>query len=148
MLELRNGFSDNIAVSGSMIDSYLNFSGYEDAIKFFPRALQISFLAPFPSQWFEAGIDTGRIGKAISGIEMIFLYLMLLGTIYAAYKRMSQILPIIPVSLLSFAVIILIGYAIPNIGAIYRIRMDQLIPFFIIGSYGINLFHVRFIKKY
>jgi hypothetical protein len=138
LLEFRTSFQDT-HIFGSTIDPVINLSNFKEAILYFPRAVQISFLTPFPYHWFEEGYRTGKIGRIISGLETLVLYFILLGFCYASIKHFSRIKPLIPVTILSGGVIILTGYSIPNFGQIYRFRLDLIAPFFIIGSYGITI---------
>ena len=46
----------------------------------------------------------------------------------------------------SVFVIILLGYVVPNIGAIYRMRQGFMIPFYMVGVYGIYSF-IELINK-
>jgi len=36
-------------------------------------------------------------------------------------------------------IIVLLGFVVPNVGAIYRMRQGLLIPFFMMGVYGLSL---------
>ena len=139
ILELRSGFvsMDNFITTGSSIDPVLNFYGFEDAIAYLPRALQVSFLSPFPIHWIEEGMATGRIGRLLSGLEMLVWYVVIIGFVYEVITSSFRINPLIPVLILSTFVIILLGYAVPNMGAIYRMRQDHIIPFYFIGICGV-----------
>ena len=68
---------------------------------------------------------------------MLVWYVVIIGFIYEVVTASSRTIPLIPVLILSTLIIILIGYAVPNMGAIYRMRQDQIIPFYIIGIYGV-----------
>ena len=138
ILELRSGFTRSYpSGSESTIDPILQFDGFEDAIAYLPRALQVSFLSPFPVNWIEKGQTTGRIGRLLSGLEMLVWYVVIIGFIYEMITASFRIRPLIPVLILSTLIIILIGYVVPNMGAIYRMRQDQVIPFYLIGIYGV-----------
>ena len=131
ILDLRSGFARTYAYrsgSSSTIDPILQFDGFEDAIAYLPRALQVSFLSPFPVNWIEEGKQVGRIGRLLSGLEMLVWYVVIIGFIYEVVTASSRTIPLIPVLILSTFIIILIGYAVPNMGAIYRMRQDQIIP--------------------
>ena len=69
ILELRAGFTmtylETSNKPGSTIDPVLQFDGFESAIAYLPRALQVSFLSPFPIHWIEEGQSTGRIGRLL-----------------------------------------------------------------------------------
>ena len=65
---MRSGFRQGAL---SAVDPILQFEGFVDAIAYLPRALQVSFLSPFPINWIEEGLETGRIGRLLSGLEML-----------------------------------------------------------------------------
>ena len=117
-----------------------------DFINYFPRAAQIGFLSPFPVNWLNGGNQVGRIGVALAGMEMAFLYIIFVGCIYILYKAPIGIFPISVVFLISIGIIILLGYTLPNIGAIYRMRQPYLIPFYLAGVQGLYLMLKNFNK--
>ena len=147
LAEFRKPFNEGFAISGSTIDPSVSFVDFVDAAYYLPRAIQISFLSPFPYHWFQEGDKTGRIGRIISGFEMIIFYIILLGFCYATTKHLRRIKPLIPIVLLSGCIMVLVGYSLPNIGLIYRFRLDLIAPFFIIGSYGIHMLILKFNKN-
>ena len=143
---MRSGFINVNSYAGSRIDADHKYNNFFDAVQYFPRALQIGFLSPFPSTWLEEGRQTGRVGKLLSGLEMIIWYLILLGFLYTILKEPSAIKPLAVVFLFSVIVIILLAYVVPNAGAIYRMRQAYMIPFFLFGSYGLHLIRNDFFK--
>ena len=153
VLELRNTYAvryitpDRTLGVGSMIDPFLTFTGFYDGLIYLPRAIQVAFLSPFPSHWMETGATTGRIGRIISGFEMIIMYLIYIGFLYAAILKFAVIKRLIPVMALSVTVFILIGYTLPNIGTIFRFRIDFIMPIFMVGAFGISLIINKFNKK-
>ena len=52
------------------------------------------------------------------------------------FKARSQLAPIIIAILLCIVIIILLGYVVSNLGALYRMRQPYLIPFYIAGVRG------------
>ena len=121
----------------------INFS---DLIEYFPRALQIGFLSPFPSNWLKKGVIVGTIGRPLAGLEMIIWYFVLLGFIYITYKNPSVIKPLSVVFLISISVILLLSYVMPNVGALYRMRQGFMIPFYLIGAHGLSVMISNFTK--
>ena len=138
---MRFGFIQVNKSSGSSIDSDVRYHKIEDLILYLPRAMQISFLSPFPSQWLLTGKETGRIGMIIAGVETIILYAVLIGFIWVLFTEFHLTYAIMPILLLSGIIIILLGYAVPNVGAIYRMRQGLLIPFYMLGVYGVFMMH-------
>jgi len=144
---LRYDFASISGTSGSSIDPYSRFFGIYDLVNYFPRATQIGFLAPFPSDWLTNGDQVGRIGKVLAAFEMILWYVILSGFIWALFEKLSIIRPLLPVFFFSFTVIILLGYGVPNVGALFRMRQGYMIPFYIIGFYGLQLLYFKWHSK-
>jgi len=144
--DMRYGFKIVNNSAGSKIDSDKRYNGFVDAILYFPRVVQVAFLSPFPSHWIETGKETGRIGRMLSGLEMLSWYFIILGFLYIVFTKPLAIVPLLPIIMLSVFVIILLGYVVPNIGAIYRMRQGFMIPFYMVGVYGIYSF-IELINK-
>ncbi|SVC79784.1 uncharacterized protein METZ01_LOCUS332638, partial [marine metagenome] len=70
-----------------------------------------------------------------------------LGFIYITYKNPSVIKPLSVVFLISITLIVLLGYVIPNVGALYRMRQAYMIPFYLFGAQGLSLMINNFTKK-
>ena len=68
---------------------------------------------------------------------MLVWYVVIIGFIYEVITSSFRIKPLIPVFILSTFVITLLGYALPNVVAIFRIRQDYIMPFYLIGIYGV-----------
>ncbi len=144
---LRTGFYNVNLASGSKIDTNISFENFTNVIKYFPRAVQVGFLSPFPSQWIEKGKETGYIGRVISGIETIVWYTIIFGFIFLIIKDISVLESLAPLLILAIVVIVLLGYIVPNIGAIYRMRQGFMIPFFIFGVYGVQMMTYAFLAR-
>ena len=144
--EMRIGFVTVNSTAGSKIDDDKTYNSFVDAILYFPRVVQVAFLSPFPSHWIETGKETGRIGRMLSGLEMLPWYFIILGFLYIVFTKPLVIEPLLPIIMLSLFIIILLGYAVPNIGAIYRMRQGFMIPFYMVGVYGIYSF-IELINK-
>ena len=143
---MRYGFINVNKGAGSKIDSDKPYNSFVDAILYFPRVVQVAFLSPFPSHWIKTGKETGRIGRTLSGLEMLSWYFIILGFLYIVFTKPLVIEPLLPIIMLSVFVIILLGYVVPNIGAIYRMRQGFMIPFYMVGVYGIYSF-IELINK-
>ena len=143
---MRYGFRNVNKSAGSKIDSDKPYNSFVDAILYFPRVVQVAFLSPFPSHWIKTGKETGRIGRMLSGLEMLSWYFIILGFLYIVFTKPLVIEPLLPIIMLSVFVIILLGYVVPNIGAIYRMRQGFMIPFYMVGVYGIYSF-IELINK-
>ena len=141
---MRAGFSNVNATSGSSIDADQRFLNIEDLTLYLPRALQIGFLSPFPKHWVSSGKETGSLGRIVSGLETIILYLAFIGFFCLLFKNIKIAAPLVPILVLGGMIILLLGYAVPNVGAIYRMRQGLLIPYFMLGTYGLFLLFTEF----
>jgi len=136
---MRHGFIIDTPEAGSFIDKDKRYNNFFELALHFPRAMQVGFLSPFPSDWLKKSVEVEAIGKLLASMEMTIWYILLLGFIYIMYKNPSVIKPLASVLLLSIALIILLGYIVPNVGAIYRMRQAYMIPFFLFGAHGLRL---------
>ncbi len=131
---------------GSSIDLDVTFSNTSDMLAYIPRAIQISFLAPFPSMWFSKGRnDSGTAMRIASAFEMILVYFFLLGLPLFFWSHRSQ--PAVwAISIICAAMLIVYAMIIPNIGSLYRFRYPFLMPLVCFGLAGwMSLFEDRFI---
>ena len=145
--QLRNSFYLVNINAGSRIDVDSRYGNVYDVVLYLPRAMQIGFLSPFPSNWLNKGSQVGTIGNLLIGLETIIWYFILLGFIYITYKNPSVIKPFSAVFLISITLILLLSYVVPNIGAIYRMRQSYMIPFYLFGAHGLTLMISNFTKK-
>ena len=145
---LRQNFILSTHTNSSLIDMNYQISEFNSLLSYLPRATQISFLAPFPSEWLIEGKQSGKIGSLLAGFEMILWYGILTGFFYLCFINLSSMKSLIPVFICAFATIILLGYAIPNVGAIFRMRQAFMLPFFVFGFYGLYILFNKFYVKY
>ncbi len=120
----------------SDVDADVVFHSAVDFIPYLPRALQIGFAAPFPTQWFGQGSsEATTVMRRISALEMIVVYCALLFLPYALWlwRRRIEIW-----LTLSFCTILLLIYAyiLPNVGTLYRTRYGFLMMIVALGVAG------------
>jgi len=139
---MRHGFRNVTATAGSSIDVDERFNNVEDLFLYLPRALQIGFLSPFPKHWISSGKETGRIGRIISAFETMILYFAFIGFFWLLYKNIKIGVSLVPILVLGGIIILLLGYAVPNVGTIYRMRQGLLIPYYMLGTYGLYLLFI------
>ena len=142
---IRSGFSDSNQNSKSIIDGSKEFRNFKDVLMYIPRAIQIGFLSPFPHNWVETGKHVGLIGRIISGAEMLIWYTVLIGFFYVLMSNIVVIHPLAPIVLVSIFIVVLLGYSVPNMGAIFRMRQGYMIPIYIYGMYGIQIIYIKLI---
>jgi hypothetical protein len=89
---IRHGVLSTTPDAVSNIDANVEFHHANDVLLYLPRALQISLLAPFPQQWFGQGsTDSTQIMRAVSALEMTFVYVSLLGFLLALWRWRKRI---------------------------------------------------------
>ena len=140
---LRHGFVSVNKNARSAIDENVQFMNLRDLFSYFPRALQIGFLSPFPQLWVSSGTSTGYIGRIVAGFETLIMYVVLVGFFSAFFIEIQILKPLAPVLIFSTVMIILLGFVVPNAGTIYRMRQGLFIPFFVIGVYGLQLLMIK-----
>ena len=138
--KIRKSFDDVNLNSGSNAGQ-IDLISICDMFYYLPKIISDSFLSPYPYMWFQSGTETGKIGRSLSGIETLITYFYLFGFLGVLIFNRSNLIILLPVIFYSFTIIVLTGYAVPNYGAIYRMRMGPLIIFYMMGSYGLYLMY-------
>lgn len=118
------------AGAGSMIDVTVTPDSLPGVLSYLPRAIEIALFAPFPTTWFDKLSATRLVALG----ETLMWYLIAPGVLLALYYRRSKEI----VSLLGLATIILgiYGFAIANVGSLYRVRYPYLFLFIMTGVAG------------
>ena len=143
---IRSDFEEVIVRGGSKASS-VHLTNLCDFFILLPKIASDGFLSPYPKMWFQSGTETGRIGRALSGMETIITYIFLLSFAFTLISKNKKIIYITPLVLLSLSIIIITAYAVPNYGALYRMRMGPMLIFYILGSYSLYLFIEYFKNK-
>ena len=135
----RAGFtSSGGTTAASNIDRGIDFCKNEDLIRYIPRALQIAFFAPFPSNWFALEKrNSSAIEIYISAVEMFYCYIAYFGLLYwlFSYRRWSVSL-VVPIAF-AVGMSLLLGLTVANVGTLYRMRFPFAMIFVSIGMAGI-----------
>ena len=138
----REGFTGTGGTTAaSNIDNDINFCTKEDLIRYIPRAIQIAFFSPFPSEWLVMERrNSSSIEIYISAVEMFYCYIAFLGLFYwlIRYSKWSVAL-VVPITL-AIIPILLLGLTIANVGTLYRMRFPYLMIFVTFGMAGILQF--------
>jgi 4-amino-4-deoxy-L-arabinose transferase-like glycosyltransferase len=122
--------------SGSAIDSQVRIENFKELVLYLPRALEIGLLAPFPKDWFGMGLNVGRAGRLVSGVETLIIYLCELLAILAIV-RSPRCLPGWLLLAIAIPGVTALGLIVANIGALYRFRYLFWILFIILGVKGL-----------
>jgi hypothetical protein len=125
--------------AGSQIDTEVVFHQASDVLFYFPRAMEISFLAPFPTEWLASGYKKGAsLMRKESGFEMLIIYVCLLGLLFSVwhFRTKTEIWILL---IISIGMLMVYTCAIPNVGALYRFRYPYLMPIVCLGLAGVIL---------
>lgn len=124
----RYGYlSETYKSAGSTIDLDVQFSSASEVIVYLPRALQIGFLAPFPSQWFTRGTSPGGTTmRLIARAEMLILYPLLFIGLPLAIWRWRARTEFWFISIFCTFFIAAFASVTPNMGSLYRMRYGFL----------------------
>src|SRR5947209_2181156 len=130
---LRHNFIAAYPQAGSNIDTEVELVGIKDIIRYFPRAVLIGLMSPFPNMWFVAGANVGLKGGILSGAEALIMYLFIALAALTVWRRRAQL------SVWMLSVIILVGatalgYVVVNISTLYRMRYAFWMLVIILGT--------------
>jgi hypothetical protein len=136
LAQYRNKFIKAWAHGGSSVDLDVAFGKAGDMIAYIPRSIQIAFLSPFPSIWFNEGKkEAGSAMRIVSAFEMLFVYFCLLGLpIFLWHHRKHP--PVWIILFVCTSMLIIYAMLIPNLGSLYRFRYPYLMPLVCFGLAG------------
>lgn len=133
---VRDGFRFGYPGAGSNIDCNVGLYGVKDIICYLPRAIEISFLAPFPNQWFAQGTLVANTAmRRVSALEMFLIYIFLAFLPYSLWHWRKRIEVWI---VMIFCTAMMLGFAlvISNIGSLYRTRYGFIMTLVSVGIAG------------
>ena len=137
LVEVRKGFNSTYPNAGSNIDMNISFHSVWEIIVYLPRAAEIAFLSPFPSQWFKQGtLPANTIMRRISAVEMVGVYLAFIFLPYAIWHWRWRIEVWLILSFCS-GMMLIYAIGIGNVGTLYRVRYGYLMTLVGIGVAGI-----------
>jgi hypothetical protein len=143
----RAGFIWYTSFAGSQIDADITFGSASDVINYFPRAMEIGFLSPFPVDWFASGYKSGAsLMRKEAGAEMIIIYICLVGLIYSLWRFRTKIETWV-LSVITTGMLIIYPMAVPNVGSLYRFRYPYLMPLVCLGLFGVIFFYQHYFQK-
>ena len=136
---LNNYRQGMVLVGGHFtVDTDIKLHTVWDVLVYLPRALSLAFLAPFPTQWFDTGGQTG-IFRLLSSVEAILLLLLLPGILFACgvlLRRHGEVGQVVVVFSLLAAVVL--SFVIVNMGILFRLRLQFILP--LLAAVGISGF--------
>ncbi|MBI4607622.1 MAG: hypothetical protein HY726_01270 [Candidatus Rokubacteria bacterium] len=105
-----------------------------DVLTYLPRGLAYTLFAPFPWQWFETEGSTG-VFRSFAAVEVISVYLLfpltMRGAVWLIRLRCTGGLVVLVFSVVTASVLSL---AIANLGILFRLRMQCLLPLLVIAA--------------
>ncbi len=133
--------SSTLSGGKSLIDPEIQFNSFLSYLYYLPRAVQIGFLSPFPSLWFEPGRTVGTsIGRIILGIVTVFFYICLVFFVWGLSTCGKNYLRWIIISYCTYGLLVF-TYAYPNVGTFLRLRYGFYMTIVSIGfAFAIQLF--------
>jgi len=118
------------------VDRETLFRDVFDVARYVPRALQIGLFAPFPSQWLSRGGAGGPGARLAGGIEMMVWYALWAGFLWFLLRAPAG--AAMKLWMIAFLVVFILplGLFVPNIGALFRMRLACLLPVLAGGCAG------------
>jgi hypothetical protein len=120
-----------------MIDADVELRGWGDMLRFLPRAVGHALLSPYPWQWFDVGGGTGAF-KALSALDVLLIYAVivpLIAGLAAVVRRGSP--DALYLALFVLVTTVMLGVVVSNVGTLFRLRLESLLPLFAAGGLGL-----------
>ncbi len=116
----------------SVVDRGVRLGSVSDIIRYLPRGLVVVFFAPFPWQWFQPRGDTGAF-KLLASVETVMMYLLVpcfVAFLVGLWRRRDSLAW--PILLFVAALSCAFAAAIPNVGTLFRLRLQAVLPLVIL----------------
>jgi hypothetical protein len=131
----RGRFVGVYKMAGSNVDNNLGFTSTGDIVRYLPRAAEIGLFAPFPNMWFVRGVEVGRAGRLLSGLETAVIYVIEILALVGLWQRRRQLGPWL-VMMVSVLGPIALGLVVANVSIIYRLRYAFFMLIIVLGADG------------
>lgn len=122
---------DNPTTKQSIADTHVFIEGTKDMIAYAPRALQLGFFGPLPSQW-PSGTFLSSFFYTIVPVMMVFFYLGMVATVVWVVRSKAWL--VLPVFMISIVPVWIYGISASFLGALFRYRYPIWIVLFCIGA--------------
>jgi hypothetical protein len=132
---IRGRYVGAYKMAGSNVDNNLGFASTGDIVRYLPRAAAIGLFAPFPDMWFVRGVEVGRVGRLLSGLETAVIYVIEVLAIIGLWQRRRQLSAwlLMMVCIISSTAL---GLVVANISIIYRLRYAFFMMIIVLGADG------------
>ena len=127
--------------AGSGIDEDRIPSDVAGALAYLPRALFVGLFAPFPESWSQR-VSLPRLAAAI---ETSIWYVFFPGLIVLAVRHPSR--ELVAGAAFSAVILVVLDYANPNVGTLYRLRFGTWMFLFLGGAVGWASLAIGFLSR-
>jgi hypothetical protein len=121
---------DNPTTKQSIADTHVSIEGTQDMIAYAPRALQLGFFGPLPSQW-PSGTFLSSFFYTIVPVMMVFFYLGMIATVVWVIRSKAWL--VLPIFVISVVPLWVYGISTSFLGALFRYRYPIWIVLFCIS---------------
>jgi hypothetical protein len=132
---IRRRFAIAYSNAGSNIDACVPLWSVADMVRYLPRGVANGFLAPYPNMWLGAGSSVGFSGRLLSGLEMLFMYLIELLAIPGLWEGRRR-LPVWLLALFAATGIVALGLISVNVAVMFRMRYVFWMLLILLGAGG------------
>lgn len=127
----------------SLADSGVMFRSAGDVIRYTPRAFQLGFFSLFPQYWLTPGATGGGAIRLVGGAETLVIYFLYAGFLVFLARAPVRWPLKIWLSLFMLVMVMPLGYFVPNVGTLFRMRYVYLVPALIGGLWGLGAVAAR-----
>jgi Dolichyl-phosphate-mannose-protein mannosyltransferase len=133
--EYRRKFIMFYPDAGANIDPCVRLSSTSDLLRYLPRAVANGLFAPYPNMWLGAGGTVGRLGRAISGLEMLGIYAIEALCVVCLFRERRR-LPVWLLALVTLLGVVMLGLAVANVAVLFRLRYVFSMLLIVLGAGG------------
>jgi Dolichyl-phosphate-mannose-protein mannosyltransferase len=121
--------------AGANIDPCVRLNSTSDLLRYLPRAIANGLFAPYPGMWLEVGGTVGRLGRVISGLEMLCIYVIEALCVVCLFRERRR-LPVWLLALVAVFGIVMLSLAVANVAVLFRLRYVFWMLLVVLGSGG------------
>jgi hypothetical protein len=121
--------------AGANIDPCVRLSSISDLLRYLPRAISNGLFAPYPNMWLSAGGTVGRLGRVLSGFEMLCIYAIEALCVLCLFRERRR-LPVWLLALVALLGIVMLSLAVANVAVLFRLRYVFWMLLIVLGAGG------------
>lgn len=131
----------------TVVDTDVRLNSARAFVEYFPRALQLGLLSPFPNLWRgEASTPVMTMARKIMGATTVVFYFFLLGLLVGVISHRKNLITWI-ILMFCFLGILMFSYTYPNVGTLLRFRYGFYMLLIAFGAANIAEMFLRWQKK-